>query len=150
MTNDQEIHRKCVECGKPLPAPKRTPHGKPVGRPGLCCSDTCSKRRRRRTVTEPPPPEPQPSTSHSAAVDALDVAFRAARGGDFSPNDAAELGQLHAVAVALDADPTAVGLLREYRLGLADWRRRAEDNTHGDGLSLAQFLAAAVAEARDS
>ena len=148
MTSDQEVHRKCVECGKPLPPPKRTSHGRPVGRQRLCCSDTCSKRRRRRMASDPPPPQAQPSTSHSAAVDALDTAFRAARGADFSPQDEAELGQLHSVAAALDADPTAVGLLREYRLGLAEFRRSAIPSAGSEVLSVASFFAEAIAEAR--
>ena len=52
MTSDQEQHRQCLECGKALIAPKRTPRGKPVGRNRIYCSDACSKRARRRPTSD--------------------------------------------------------------------------------------------------
>jgi|BarGraNGADG00212_1021973.scaffolds.fasta_scaffold40484_3 hypothetical protein len=95
--------------------------------------------------------QPDPvAGGHLAAANKVIADFRRDRGKEFDSQDEAELLHLQSVAAAVDADPSNTALLRELRLTQAAHRRNAEDTGHGDGLSLAQFLAAAVAEARDS
>jgi hypothetical protein len=95
------------------------------------------------------PPDPI-AGGHLAAATHLAADFRKDRGKEFNSQDEAELLHLTTVAAAVDADPSNTALLRELRLSYAAHRRNAEDSGHADGISLATFLANAVAEARDS
>ena len=90
------------------------------------------------------------AAGHLAAATQVVADFRKDRGKEFSSQDEAECRHLTSVAAAVDADPSNTALLRELRLSYAAHRRSAEDTGHADGLSLATFLANAVAEARDS
>jgi transposase-like protein len=87
---------------------------------------------------------PAGSDRHEAAADALVAAFRRQRGAKFTPLDEAEAVQLQSTAAALDADPTNVSLLREFRISLAMFRRAFGDGAP-TGPSLAEFLADALA-----
>lgn len=147
MSDDQATRRQCLECGKVLPAPKRTPRGKPVGRARLCCSDTCSKRRRRRAGLEPVPPSPLPA-GHLTAAEALVAAFQRQRGSKFSAMDAAQAIQLTSTAAALDSDPTNVSLLKEFRISLGSFAK-AFDDSASSGPSLAEFLADALSKSKE-
>jgi transposase-like protein len=88
--------------------------------------------------------QPAGSDRHEAVAEALVDAYRRQRGAKFSPLDAAEAVQLQSTAAALDADPTNVSLLREFRISLAMFRRAFGDGSPS-GPSLAEFLADAIA-----
>jgi len=87
---------------------------------------------------------PAGSDRHEAVAEALVDAYRRQRGEKFTELDAAEAVQLRSTAAALDADPTNVSLLREFRISLAMFRRAFADGA-ATGPSLAEFLANALA-----
>ena len=138
---------QCIECLRQLPPPKVTENGRQSGRKRSFCSQPCQRRHaRRKNVADPTSAVGRHATDTAALVEA----FRNQRGDDLSAQDEAEIGHLQSVAEALDANPADTGLLREFRISLAWFRRASADTGASAAGSLAEFLAAAVAEARDS
>lgn len=144
MRSEQAL---CAECGRHLPPPKVTENGRQSGRRRSFCSQTCQRRHARRKNAGDAANVVGPHATDTAE---LVEAFKVQRGEDYSAQDVAEVGHLQSVAVALDANPADTVLLREFRITLAYFRRATADSGASPAAGLAEFLAAAVAEARDS
>lgn len=59
-------------------------------------------------------PSPLPTSTHACLAEELVAHLRTRLGVDFGPQQRLEVGILRTIAAAVDADPTSVGLLREF------------------------------------
>ncbi len=127
MTTQSNVNQ-CRECNAELPAPNRSPRGRPLGRRRIYCSDTCTKRAQRRgevTRKELVLPEGVPAaegTDHADAAEVLISAVFDHLGNDYSAADAADATHLRRLAQAIDIDPTNIAGLREWRMTTAIFR----------------------------
>jgi hypothetical protein len=93
---------------------KKTPNGRPLGRPRTKCAE-CARFRRRRAASLSPNGNVEPVYGpNRAAAEATIEALRLA--GHLEPVDASRIATLRAIATALDLDPGSAPLWREFRM----------------------------------
>ena len=88
------------------------------------------------------PPGDSPPGKHLAAASQLIAAVQVIRGVDWSAQDAAEAGNLRALAEAVDANPSNIGALREMRITLDGFRRGSFKTDPSETQELAALIAA--------
>ena len=88
------------------------------------------------------PPGDSPPGKHLAAAEELIAAVQIIRGVDWSAQDAAESGNLRALAEAVDANPSNIGALREMRITLDGFRRGSFKTDPSETQELAALIAA--------
>jgi len=90
----------------------------------------------------PPILEDGPPGAHLAAAEELIAAVVLIRGVDWSAQDAAEAGNLRALAQAVDASPSNIAALREMRITLDGFRRGCFKSDPSETQELAALIAA--------
>jgi transposase-like protein len=88
------------------------------------------------------PPGDLPPGKHLTAADELIAAVQVIRGVDWTAQDAAEAGNLRALAEAVDASPSNIGALREMRITLDGFRRGSFKTDPSETQELAALIAA--------
>jgi len=83
-----------------------------------------------------------PPGKHLAAAEELIAAVQVIRGTDWSAQDAAEAGNLRALAQAVDASPSNISALREMRITLDGFRRGCFRTDSSETQELAALIAA--------
>jgi len=82
-----------------------------------------------------------PPGPHLAAAEELIAAVMVIRGVDWSAQDAAEAGNLRALAQAVDAGPRNISALREMRITLDGFRRGCFKTDPSEDMAMAELIA---------